>query len=59
VSGRLYRLENLNNISVNGWTNSEIVHILREQNTEIAWALDSRKRHIHLPMFSKLHAIVD
>jgi hypothetical protein len=30
-----------------------------EQNTEIAWALDSRTSHIQLPMFSKLHAIVD
>jgi hypothetical protein len=52
-------LENLNNINVNGWANSEIVHIIREQNTEVAWALDSRNNHIQLPMFSKLHATVD
>jgi hypothetical protein len=60
-SGRLDRLKNLNNINVNvnGWANSEIVHIIREQNTEIAWALDSRKSDIQLSMFSKLHATVD
>jgi hypothetical protein len=55
----LHRLEDLNNINVNGWANSEIAHIIREQNTEIAWALGSRKSHIQLPMFSKLHATVD
>jgi hypothetical protein len=55
----LHRLEDLNNINVNGWANSETVHIIREQNKEIAWALDSRKNHIQLPMFSKLHATVD
>jgi hypothetical protein len=49
----------LNNINVNWWANSEIVHITREQNTEIAWALDSRKSHIQLPVFSKLHATAD
>jgi hypothetical protein len=49
----------LNDINVKGWANSEIAHIIREQNTEIAWALDSRKSHIQLPMFSKLHATVD
>jgi hypothetical protein len=49
----------LNKINVNGWTNSEIVHMIREQNTEIAWALGSRKSHIQLPMFSKLHATVE
>jgi hypothetical protein len=55
----LHRLENLNNINVNGWENSEIVHITRDQNTEIACVLDSRKSHIQLPMFSTLHATVD
>jgi hypothetical protein len=55
----LHRLENLNNIKANGWANSEIVHIIREQNTEIAWSLDSRKGHTQLPMFSKIHATVD
>jgi hypothetical protein len=55
----LGRLDNLNNINVNGWANSEIVHIIREQNTEIAWGLDSRKSHIQLPVFSKLHVTVD
>jgi hypothetical protein len=49
----------LNNINVNGWANSEIVHIIKEQNTEIAWALDRRKSHMQLPVFSKLHATVD
>jgi hypothetical protein len=49
----------LNNIQVNGWANSEIARIISEQNTEIAWALDFRKSHIQLPMFSKLHATVD
>jgi hypothetical protein len=49
----------LNNIKVNGWANSEIVHIIREQNTEIAWALDSGRSHIQPPMFSKLHATFD
>jgi hypothetical protein len=49
----------LNNIKINGWANSEIVHIISEPNTEIAWALDSRKSHIQLPMFSKSHATVD
>jgi hypothetical protein len=39
--------------------NSEIVHITREQNTEIAWAFDSRKNHIQQLMFSKLHVTVD
>jgi hypothetical protein len=29
----------LSNIKVNGWANSEIVHIIREQNPEIAWLL--------------------
>jgi hypothetical protein len=58
-SGSLHRLENLNNINVNGWANIEIVHIIREQNTEVAWTLDSRNSHIQLPMFSKLHATVD
>jgi hypothetical protein len=53
----VHRLKNLNNI--NGWANSEIVLIIREQNTKIAWALDSRKSHLQLSMFSKLHAIVD
>jgi hypothetical protein len=47
----------LNNI--NGWANSEIVPIIRGQNTEIAWALDSRKSYIQLLMFSKLHTTVD
>jgi hypothetical protein len=55
----LPRLENLSNIKVNNWANSEIVHIIREQNTEIAWALDSRRSQIQLPMVSKLHATVD
>jgi hypothetical protein len=55
----LRRLENLNNIKVNGWPNREIVDITREQNTEIAWAFDSRKSHIQPLMFSKLHATVD
>jgi hypothetical protein len=49
----------LSDINVNGWANSEIVHIIREQNAEIAWAPDSRKSHIQLPMFAKLHATVD
>jgi hypothetical protein len=47
----------LNNI--NGWANSEIVDIIREQNIEMAWVLDSRKSHIQLPMFSKLDATVN
>jgi hypothetical protein len=55
----LHHLENSNNIKVNGWANSEIVHIISEQNTEIAWVLDFRKSHIQLPMFSRLHATVD
>jgi hypothetical protein len=55
----LHRLENLNNINVTGWANREIVHINREQNREIAWALDSRNGHILLSMFSKLHLTVD
>jgi hypothetical protein len=55
----LHRPENLNNIKVNGWANREIIHIIREQNTEIAWALDSRKSYKQLPTFSKLHATVD
>jgi hypothetical protein len=46
-------------IIVNGWANSEIVGIIGEQNTEIAWALDSRKSYIQLPMFSKPHATID
>jgi hypothetical protein len=58
-SRRLPHLENLNNINVNAQANSEIVHIIREQNTEIAWALDSRNNHIQPPMFSKLHTIVN
>jgi hypothetical protein len=58
-SGRLCHLENLNNINVNAWADREIVDIIREQNTEIAWAFDSRNSHIRLPMFSKLHATVD
>jgi hypothetical protein len=49
----------VNNINVNSWANSEIVRIIKEQTTEIAWAVDSRKSQIQLPMFSKLHAIVD
>jgi hypothetical protein len=49
----------LNNINLNGLANSEIVHIIREQNTEIAWALDSRKSHRQLPMVSKLHPTID
>jgi hypothetical protein len=49
----------LNNINVNRWANSEIVHIIREQNAEIAWALGSRKSQVQLSMFSKLHATVD
>jgi hypothetical protein len=49
----------LGNINVSGWTNSEIVHIIKKQNTEIAWALDSRKSHMQLPMFLKLHVAVD
>jgi hypothetical protein len=55
----LHRLENLNTINVNGWARSEIVNIIREQNTGIAWALDSRKSHIQLLTFSKIHATVD
>jgi hypothetical protein len=55
----LHRLENLNFININGWANSEVIHIIREQNTEIAWALDSRKSYIQLPMFSKPHATVN
>jgi hypothetical protein len=58
-SGRLHHLENLNNIRVKGWANSEISHIIREQNTKIAWAPNSRKSHVQLAMFSKLHATVD
>jgi hypothetical protein len=45
--------------NVNGWANSEIVHIIREQKTEIAWVLDSRNGHIQLPILSDLHATVD
>jgi hypothetical protein len=55
----LHHLEKLNKINVNGRANSETVHIIREQNAETAWALDSRKNHMQLPMFSKLHATVD
>jgi hypothetical protein len=55
----LHRLEDLNNIKVNGWAKSEIGHIIKEQNTEIAWTLDSRNGHIELRMSSKLHATVD
>jgi hypothetical protein len=55
----LHRFENLNNIKVNGWPNSEIVHIISVQNTEIVWTLDSRKNHIELPKFSRLHATID
>jgi hypothetical protein len=55
----LHRLENLNNINVNGWANAEIVYIAREQNAGIPWALDSRKNQTQLPLFSKLHATVD
>jgi hypothetical protein len=58
-TGILHRLENLNNINVNSWANSEIVHIIREQNTEMAWTLDSRKSHMQLPVFSEFHATVD
>jgi hypothetical protein len=46
-------------MNVNCSANSEIVHIIREQNTEITWAFDSRKSNIQLPMFSKLSATVD
>jgi hypothetical protein len=53
----LHRLENLNN--VNGWGNREIVPIIREQHTGIAWALDSRKSHEQLVTFSKVPATVD
>jgi hypothetical protein len=49
----------LNNINVNGRAKSEIVHIIKEQNTEIAWALDSKKSHIQLTIFSALHATLD
>jgi hypothetical protein len=52
-------LENLNNIKLNGWANSEIVHIIREQNTEIAGTLNSRKSYIQLSMFPKPRAIVN
>jgi hypothetical protein len=44
---------------MNNLTNSKIIHIIMEQIAEIAWALDSRKSHIQLPMFSKLQATVD
>jgi hypothetical protein len=55
----LPRLENFNNINVNGRVISEIVHIIKEQSTDIARAPDFRKSHIQLPMFSKLYATVD
>jgi hypothetical protein len=58
-SRRLHRIENVNNINANGLVNSEIIHIIRKQNREIAWALDFRKSNIQLPMLSKLHATVD
>jgi hypothetical protein len=29
-SRRFYRLENLSNIRVNWWANSEVVHVIRE-----------------------------
>jgi hypothetical protein len=48
----LHHLKNLNNINVSGWAKNEIVHIIREQNAEIAWALDSRKSHIQRLIFS-------
>jgi hypothetical protein len=44
---------------INGSADSEIVHLVREQNPEIPWALDSKKSHIQLLMSSKLQATVD
>jgi hypothetical protein len=48
----------LNNININSWATDKIVHIIKEHNTEIALALDSRKSGIQLLMFLKLHATV-
>jgi hypothetical protein len=49
----------LNNINANGWVNSEIAHVIKEQNAEIAWVFDSRKSRAQLALFPKLHATVD
>jgi hypothetical protein len=57
-SGRLHRLENLNNIKVSALANREIAHIVRNQNTEMAWARDARKSQIQPAMFSELHGTV-
>jgi Tol biopolymer transport system component len=55
----LHHPENLNNINVNGWANSKIVHIVSERNTQISWALNFRKNYTQLPVFLKLHVTVD
>jgi hypothetical protein len=39
----------LKNINVNGWANGEIVHIIREQNVEIAWALTPERATCSCP----------
>jgi hypothetical protein len=41
----------LNDINNNGWANNEIIRIIREQNTDIAWILNPERLHIvdHIP----------
>jgi hypothetical protein len=58
-SRRFHRLENLNSIKINGWANSEVVDIIREQNAQIDQASSSRESHILLPVFQKLRAIIN
>jgi hypothetical protein len=54
-----YGIHNLDNIRVNWWSDSKIVHITREQNTEIGWTSDSEQGDIRLAVFPKLCTTID
>jgi hypothetical protein len=49
----------LNNIKANEWANSEIVHIMRNLNTEAAGAHEARKSQREVPRSGKWNVRVE